>query len=176
MVELRPVSPFFAMGLPVTIGGLVIDEVHAGPVLSVMPSRGCEAEVSRALGELPNIGGVVRGEVDVFWSGLNQWFVSGGQVTGLDDIASVTDQSDAWAVLSIRGASAQEVMARLCPLDLRAFGEGQVARTEFAHMMSIILPRAGGYDIWVMRSFATTALHHLKEAAASVEAVKSLPS
>jgi len=54
--------------------------------------------------------------------------------------------------------------------------KGQVARTEFAHMMSIILPQDGGYDIWVMRSMAKTALEHLTEAATLFSATKALRS
>ena len=183
MVELMENGPLEGAELPHHSGDLVIDQVELQHVFSVTPFAGQTEALSRQLSAridvpLPRIGRTVRANGgEVFWTGQNQWFVSCDPVLleGLRDVA-LRDQSDGWAVLSIRGSGSASVLARLCPLDLRDFGVGQVARSEFAHMMSIILPREDGYDIWVMRSFARTAAEHLKEAAELWAAVKALPS
>jgi len=174
VVELVARSALSAHGLPMEIGGLRIDEVAMGPVWAVMPFAG-QAEALSAVFEealgltLPDPGYVQSSpEAEILWTGQEQWFFCGVPVVDVQGHGSVTEQSDGWAVLSVRGDAVRDVMARLCPLDLRDFRPGQVARSEFAHMMSIILPRAGGYDVWVMRSFGATALHHLRAAALGV--------
>ncbi len=183
MVDLTPMSPLEGAGLPMEIGRCVIDELRLGQVSAIIPFTGQRELTSRilriALGmDLPAVGQATRQDgVELIWTGQNQWFLTGAPVpSDLEQMSGITDQSDAWAVLSLRGEDSAEVMARLCPLDLRHFTSGQVARTEFAHMMSIILPREGGYDIWVMRSLSKTALEHLSEAATGLSAIKALPS
>ena len=86
---------------------------------------------------------------------------------------AITDQSDAWAFMRLTGAGAEDVLARLVPVDLRlaVFMPGQTVRTELMHMMASIT-RSGddSFDIMVMRSFAKTAVHDLHEAMKSVAA------
>lgn len=183
MVELAAKTPLDGFELPMEIGEIVIDQVIAEQVSSIMPFEGQVGPVSEVLVkelriELSGVGQVKSTEAcEIFWTGQNQWFLSGiAAPKALNKIAGVTDQTDGWAILSLHGEASQDVMARLCPLDLRDFRSGQVARTEFAHMMSIILPQDGGYDIWVMRSMAKTALEHLTEAATLFSATKALRS
>lgn len=175
MVELKAQSPLEGQSA-LDFGGTQITMAAPDSVQSIMPNKGREVDVSGALSEavgvpLSQVGCMrMRGGVEVIWTGVNQWFVIGGKgVSGLDG-AAITDQTDAWAVMELRGVASRDVMARLCPIDLRHLMIGQVARSEFAHMMSIIVAREGGFDIWVMRSFAQTAWHHLGDAASSVAA------
>ncbi len=113
------------------------------------------------------------------WAGQGQWFVVGDIGTelltdALHTKAAVTDQSDAWVVLTLNGADASEVMTRLCSLDLGALEQGQTARAEFAHMMSCITPTTDGFEIMIMRSFAKTAIHHTQEAMRKLAALRAL--
>lgn len=184
MVDLSPQAPFAAHNLPLIIGDLTIDAVPTGDIYAITPFAGQAGAVSDLLKTrfgvtLSKAGTVQTSEqAELIWTGYNQWFLHPALPVDfdLDGFGAWSEQTDGWAVLSLRGEGAGDVMARLCPLDLRDFNAGQVARTEFAHMMSIILPRDQGYDIWVMRSYATTALEHLQRAADGRQAVKSLPS
>ena len=87
----------------------------------------------------------------------------------------MTDQSDGWAVMRLEGAGARDVLARLCPLDLRApvFKRGHTARSLLGHMnASITRVGVNAFEIMVFRSMANTAVHELNEAMKSVAAQK----
>lgn len=109
------------------------------------------------------------------WTSRGQYFLIGDAPAdpALAPHAALSDQSAAWAGFRIAGADCEAVMARLTPIDLRAatFKRGHVARSDFSHMMAIIA-RSGAQqmDVYVMRSFAKTAEHHLVEAMKSVAA------
>ncbi len=129
---------------------------------------------------LPTVGKVIsKKHVRAMWAGQGQWFVVGDielqiLVEALDTKAAVTDQSDAWVILTLVGEDAAEVMSRLCSLDLDALEQGQTARAEFAHMMSCITPIPEGFEIMIMRSFAKTAIHHTREAMHKLAAQRAL--
>ena len=74
--------------------------------------------------------------------------------------------------MSLDGAGAEAVLARICPLDLREnqFRRGQTARTDIAHMMALLCRTTKGFEIWVMRSFAQSAVDHISRAMRSVAA------
>ena len=166
-----------------SIGTILIREGLVDHAISIAPFHDYDGHVSEALHrhfglELPSAGHSNKTtEQDLFWCGRGQYILT--SPSGITQIlepelskyAALSDQSDAWAVLELRGEDADQVMARLCPLDVRDMKDGHALRSEFAHMMSIILPRSGGYDIWVMRSFGKTALHHLTIAAKSIAAI-----
>ena len=84
--------------------------------------------------------------------------------------ASVTDQSDAWTVVLLAGLDAEDVLARLVPIDLRlsVFPEGTAARTLCQHMTVHISRRAEGLQLMAFRSMARTLAHDIGEAMASV--------
>ena len=87
-------------------------------------------------------------------SAHNQWFLG---FTEKDDdavsaakallgaattkVVAMTDQSDAWAALSLSGGSARIVLEHLCQLDCRdtAMPQGATARTIMAHLGVILL-------------------------------------
>lgn len=78
----------------------------------------------------------------------------------LSDAAYLTDQSDSYAVLDIRGANALRAMERICTLDLENFTATQVARTSMEHL-SVIVERPGNDQIrlYSARSSASSFLH-----------------
>lgn len=62
----------------------------------------------------------------------------------LDDCAYITDQSDSWAILSIKGPLCRSALERVCSIDLAsgAFDESSVARTAMEHL-SVIIEQTG---------------------------------
>jgi sarcosine oxidase subunit gamma len=179
-----PRDPFAGLHLPLTHGGTILGAGFEGALVSVAPFRGQEAEVSAILkrhigAAFPEPGQVAEGSSGrVIWMGLNLAFAelpeagAADLMAALSPHAAVTDQSDAWAALSLTGPHARAVLARLVPLDLdpATFPPGRVARTQFRHMMCALLATEGGFRLLVMRSFARTAVHDLETAMASVAA------
>jgi sarcosine oxidase subunit gamma len=98
------------------------------------------------------------------WTGRGQAFLIGGPAGEWSEIAAVTDQSDAWACLSLTGDGAAEVLARLVPLDLRAMAIGSSARSALGHMGMILIGVEGGFQLMVFRSMAKTAWHEIEVA------------
>ncbi len=173
------------IGQPIEIGAAVLACNQPANILSVAPFKGQGMAVNDVLKAvvklaLPTVGRVrTKKHVRAMWAGQGQWFVVGDielavLAQALDTKAAVTDQSDAWVVLTLGGADAREVMSRLCSLDLDALEQGQTARAEFAHMMSCITPTPEGFEIMIMRSFAKTAIHHTREAMGKLAALRAL--
>jgi heterotetrameric sarcosine oxidase gamma subunit len=105
----------------------------------------------------------------IVWAGMGQWFFEGA--AGPPDAgAALTDQTDGWAGLRLTGPDAQEVLARLVPLDLdrRAFPPGSVARSLLRHVMLLLIATDDGFELLVPRSFARTAVRELREAMRAV--------
>ena len=102
----------------------------------------------------------------IVWAGREQAFLTGVEPPALEG-AALTDQSDGWTVLTLAGAGAVDVLARLVPMDLRlgAFPVGQALRTQLNHMNVVIL-RTGdhAFEILGFRSMARTAWHELEAA------------
>lgn len=78
------------------------------------------------------------------------------------------DQSDAWSVLAVSGAARLDVMARLCPHDLRSV-DAMVA-TLLGHIPVLIQPQSGALHLWVPRSAVRGAIEALCMAARGVAA------
>lgn len=159
-------------------GGVVLSEKPVSQLYSVAPFNGADGAVSSSLEAaigcgLPGSGRVLTGEGGAaMWSGQGQYFVFADALPALK--AAVTDQSDAWAVLALKGEGAGDVLARLCPLDLRAMDDDDVARSLLGHMSAMIIRRSDGYELMVFRSMAGTALHELEAAMRSVAARMAL--
>lgn len=86
--------------------------------------------------------------------------------------AAVVDQTHGRAVLSLSGAAARDVLARLCRIDLhpRAFGPGRVAATAIAELACLLHQREDtpGFDVILPASYAGWFLEALTHAAAAV--------
>ncbi len=172
MANLIALTPCAGL-LPVTHGDVTVTEIVMDRLTSVAPFAGQNKVASAKLKEQVGHGLSAVGQRSgaVTWFGHGTWMVRGA-VT-LDGLAAVTDQSDAWAVIAINGASVEDVLARLVPIDLRVsvFNEGHVAKTMLSHL-SVTIVRSGpdAFEIMVMRSMAQTLVHDLDVAMRGVAA------
>lgn len=184
MVDLRAQSPCAGL-LPVTAGDLHLSEVMPGRMTSLAPYRGRAAALSAAMQAAHGVAwpepGRMTGEgaARTLWFGREMAILMGPEPDpGLAAHAALTDQSDAWAVLQLEGGRAAEVLARLCPLDLRdaVFALGQTARTDVAHMAGSV-SRLGPqvWQIMVFRSMAGTLVHEVQTAMHRVAARQNSP-
>jgi sarcosine oxidase subunit gamma len=107
-----------------------------------------EAAAERAFGialpatprRVPGIG------VEMSWSGPRQWLLLADEAVvpdlasrlaaAFEGLASVTDQSDARAIVRISGPRVHDLLAKGCPVDLHPteFGPGHTAVTAIAHI------------------------------------------
>ena len=159
---------------PVEAGSVEAVEVIPDGLWSVMPLKGCEAAVGEALRcGWPEPGRAVEeGGVRAIWFGREAAMVTGAAPEGLGGLAAVTDQTDAWVVVRLSGPAAEDVLARLVPIDLRerAFPEGSAARTLLGHMSVGVLRAGGAFEILAFRSMAGTLAHELGRAMRAVAA------
>lgn len=148
----------------VILGGVTLAEVDLGQVTSVAPFAGQDKAVAAALKPLafpaPNMVSA-KGAARLVWTGRGQAFLMGTVPEGLDVCAALTDQRDGWAGVSLTGAGAVDVLARLVPLDLRGMAVGACARTSLGHMAVVLISVKDGFELLVFRSMAKTAWHEL---------------
>lgn len=177
MASLIEISPCEGL-LPKIAGGMVLSELSFARVTSVAPFKGKTRALGAALKAMglgwPGAGQSVRAKDSaVLWSGMDQAFLIGPDPAPLQGLAALTDQSDGWARMRLKGPGAEQALARLVPLDLRAhvFAEGQVARSGLNHMM-LHIGRSGAdsFDLMVFRSMAGSAVHELHQAMEAVAA------
>ncbi|MBI1200646.1 MAG: sarcosine oxidase subunit gamma [Phenylobacterium sp.] len=121
---------------------------------------------------------VSRGaRISLIGTGADSWLaVSAGPNAGLyadlaarlAGCASLSDQSDGYGLLGVRGANAATVLQRLLPIDLHpdAFPVGAAAATLAAHI-PLLLWRSGEaeFEVAVFRSYAGSFIHALDGAA-----------
>lgn len=155
MVNLEALSPCTDI-LPLTVGAVKLTEIvlPEGKVWSVSP---CPVRVGKSKESTTR---------KTLWIGRDHGLQIGGQ---RPKAGSITDQSDAWACVRISGSGTDDVLARLCPVDLPKMAQGEVARTLMNHMSAIILSTRDGYEIFVFRAFGRSLVQELKEAAKAVE-------
>jgi sarcosine oxidase subunit gamma len=172
VVKLIALTPCAGL-LPIAHGGVELTEVVPEYLISVAPFAGKAKATTSRLKEQVGVGlsAMNRRSGPVMWFGHGTWIVAGP--VSLDGLAAVTDQSDAWAVVALSGAGAEDVLARLVPVDLRApvFKTDHVAKTMLGHM-SMTISRTGSarFEIMVMRSMAATLVHDLDIAMRGVAA------
>jgi heterotetrameric sarcosine oxidase gamma subunit len=164
-------------GQNLRLGPVTLAEGTPGPITSIASFPGGEKALAKGLKALgltmpkPNILTEKDG-ARIVWTGQNQAFLIGVPPPELEG-AALTDQTDGWAVLSLTGPAAVEVLARLLPLDLRtqSFEVGMALRSPLNHMNAIILRLgAEAFEIMVFRSMARTAWHELQTAMEMVAA------
>ncbi len=174
MADLIALSPAEGL-LPKTIGAVTLTEVDLGPVTLVAPFKGQKKATSDTLKAgtgvgFPNPCRMLGSDPRVLWCGKGQALVMGAKCPDLPGAACV-DHSDAWACVRIDGQGVEDVLARLCPVDLRAatFKRGHTARTLIAHMTaSVTRVGANAFEVMVFRSMAGTLVHDLTRAAEGV--------
>ncbi|MCB1362987.1 MAG: sarcosine oxidase subunit gamma [Rhodobacteraceae bacterium] len=179
MAELIARTPCAGL-LPLAVGGVDLTEESLGALTTLSPRRGQEAALSEALEAAHGMAFPApnrttgKAGARAIWFGRGQALLAGPEPDAdLARLAALSDQSDAWAVVRLRGAGAVDVLARLVPLDLRAaaFRRGHTARSELAQMMaSITRLGADDFQIMVFRSMAATLVGELKTAMEAVAA------
>jgi len=124
-----------------------------------------------------------HGAYKAFWLGPDEWLVHtpedgeetliGALHVALGELhTAVTDVSDYYVVIQMRGGKSAEVLGRACPLDLhpRAFAEGGCAQTVFAHATILLHQVEGGFDIQVRWTYAQYLWNYFAEAAGNLAA------
>ena len=184
MAEFKAQPPCAGL-LPVTVGDLRLTEVVPGRMTSLAPYRGATGALSAAMQAAHGVAWPEPGRMTEQPAARSLWFgremallIGPAPDESLAAHAALTDQTDAWAVVHLEGRQAAEVLARLCPLDLReaVFAPGHTARTDVAHMAGSV-SRLGPqtWQIMVFRSMATTLVHEVEIAMARVAARQSSP-
>ncbi len=177
MVELIAKTPCEGL-LPLTVGGVSLTEdlPVSLTMITVRKERleACSELLKSAHGMAMPKPNRATGTTDAraVWFGRDQALLVGPAVNwSLKNEATVVDQSDAWAVARLEGGGAEEVLARLVPVDLRgaSFKRGHTARTMLGHMM-VSVTRVGeqAFQIMTFRSMAKTLVHDLQRAMESV--------
>ena len=179
MTELKALSPAAGL-LPLTIGSVTLRENEMSALTLIAPYKGQEAALGKALEAAHGLGWPAAGATSengaarLVWFGRNAALLVGVEPAGkLAKHAALTDQSDAWSSVTLEGAAARDVLARLTPVDLRdtAFAVGATARTEVFHMAcSITRLDAESWQIMGFRSMAKTLVHDLQVAMEGVAA------
>src|SRR6056297_542445 len=156
-------------------GGCVVELQAESPGAGLLPVAAGALRLSAAVPERMT----GRKGARAMWFGREMALLIGPEPDpGLAAHAALVDQSDAWAVLVLEGSGAVDVLARLCPLDLRdqVFKRGHVARTKVAPMAGAIA-RMGdeNWRIMVFRSMAGTLIHEVETAMRRVAARRNSP-
>ena len=179
MADLIARSPCEGL-LPLSIGGVTASEDLPEAMTSIVPFRGGENDLSKVMKTAHGMGfpspGRATGKAGAraIWFSQGQALLMGPQPdAALASHATLTDQSDAWAVVRLEGQGVVDVLARLVPLDLRvsSFKRGHTARTDLVHMMaSLTKTGENAFQVMVFRSMAATLVHDLKTAMEGVAA------
>lgn len=179
MVDLKALSPCAGL-LPVTKGTVTLSELDLGAMTSIAPFKGQQKAVSDAMKEAHGVAYPAanrmnsKSGVQALWFGQGQALLTGAQAdASLQGLAALTDQSDAWTVVELKGEHAADVLARLVSIDLRPseFKRGHSVRCELMHMMaSLTKTGADSFQIMVFRSMAKTLVHDLTTAMSNVNA------
>ena len=172
-----------------TIGTVTLAEVAGLALVSAAVPRGGDEAFAAALaggfgavrpapgdsapgaGPATRVLGMQADQVFILFESPDPDRAAPAAAAALGPAAYVTDQSDSWAMLRMRGAGVRAALERLCPLDLddQAFPEGRVARTVMAHLAVIIL-RDGPDSFLLMspRSSARSFRHALERSVENV--------
>ncbi|WP_299142018.1 sarcosine oxidase subunit gamma [uncultured Tateyamaria sp.] len=179
MTELIAQTPLYG-AVPRTIGQATMTEVDLGWLTSISPYAGRVSAVGAALKAAhgmpwPSAGRMTgKDGARAIWFGRDMVLLAGPEPShDLAEHAALTDQTDAWTTVQLSGDGAEDVLARLVPMDLAAanFKRGHTARTQVQHMNgSVTRLGADSFLIMVFRSMAGTLLHDMERAMASVAA------
>ncbi|SDF75616.1 sarcosine oxidase subunit gamma [Sulfitobacter delicatus] len=177
MAELKAQNPFADL-LPLKIGGVSVDARDLGH-LTVLGDLGNRAALAEALEQahglaLPEpLRSTENGATRCIWLGSSEVLLIGTPPdAALTKVAAVVDVSDGWAAVQLSGVGAEDVLARLVPVDVRTsvFERGHTLRSQLREMPVSITRNEGGFLLLVPRSVAATMVQELRRA---MEAVAS---
>jgi len=177
VVKLKAISP--CQDIPAqTIGSVTMQELAPAAITSIAVKTGRQKTASQSLKKQFGVAlpGANRSTgtagARCVWFGHDQVMLLGPQPARIDG-ASMTDQSDAWAVIQLQGRHSRAVLARMVPIDLNAdvFKRGHTARTLLGHVPAS-LTRTGEdrFDLMVFRSMAHTVITEIIHAMSSISA------
>jgi sarcosine oxidase subunit gamma len=147
-----------------------------GFTLTQVAGRGgdFDARLAAAAGPLPpRVGHAqINGERVIFRIGPAQFWIvepaAGAVPAVLEGVGAVTPLSHSRVRISIKGAPAREVLARLMPVDFHpaVFVPGSVALTGIHHTpVTVHCTSEDAFDIYVMRTFALNIWEVITDAA-----------
>lgn len=171
MADLTETAPFAGLGLPLALGETRLAALPLGPITAIAPYPGQAAAVGGELGGFPGPGQVLTTpHGHLAWAGREVAFLF-GRAPDLGALAAVTDQSDGWAGLSLTGADALAVLARLVPVDLATMSPPVSLRSLLNHLpLLLVHPAPEVWQVWSYRSMAGTLVHELNGAMCAVAA------
>lgn len=192
-------SPF--AGLPAAVGsgsGVLATERNGLGIARIVARRGRHARLAELLrasfGLEPPSGPrrASRGDVGIAGIGPQTWLATRDGAGNdfaeslrrlLADCASVSDQSDAHAILRLTGRRVRDALAKLTPLDIhpRRFQVNDVAQTICGYV-NVMLWRLEDsaqseavFEIWVGRSFGSSLHRAISHGAAEFGFVRQSP-
>lgn len=181
-ISLEQQDPFEGVTVRFSAPGIEVLPLEIGPILAVQPYDGKQDAAGAVLRETLGVGLAGPGRIavsgggEVIWWDRDGWLaratdkVLKDTASGLLPLAMCRRQQGAYAVLSVGGSAAADVLARLTPLDLRKMVAGRIARTDVSHMHGAVIKRESGFEVWVGRSFSRTLAHEVIVAANGVVA------
>jgi heterotetrameric sarcosine oxidase gamma subunit len=165
--------------------GFAMSELAHAPAFWLAVDSGGEPALDKACAKLFGCGlpergrlacGVAdQGEILLAWVGNRQWLARGVPQQSsikLEKFACLTEQSDGWVGLAVKGARSRDVLATTCPLDLHeeAFPTGSSARAPFEGVHGIVLCRDAAesrFELYFQRSSARSFVENLRHGAYS---------
>lgn len=147
--------------------GLTIVEVAALPGQAQPLRAALEAGFGMALGD----GQPAHSAENAVCTGPGHYLLVGHDVqavkAAVGDLAIAVDQSSGRVRVSIDGPAVAELLAKACPLDLRAWPIGGAQASHFLHIACAYYRRSEhGFDLYFGRSFAASAAQWLLDAGA----------
>lgn len=183
-------APLTALGktVPVIkkIGGITISENPDLAIVSLSARMGTEQDLQNLLKPLLGAGLPGPGQaqfaedITAIWVGVHQWFLMASLSDHPDyadeinnfvtDAASVTEQSDGWAVFDITGDNLVPLLERICNLNSKAMSSGDATRCLIEHLGCLIICRESVRNFTILgpRSSAASLHHTFVTAAHSV--------
>jgi sarcosine oxidase subunit gamma len=134
--------------------------------------QACRAHLADVIGAVPAPGQCQLHDPEAgFWMGPDLWMVGAPFETHEDladqlkarfgQTASITEQTDAWVIFDLRGSGMEDVMERLCAIDIRAMKTGEGTRTIIDHLGCFVLRRDPSDWVRILGPRSSAAsLHH----------------
>ncbi len=158
-----------------TVDGVTVSEEVGYALASVAARLGSEDQTRALVADLigavaPAPGRAAGDTLSAFWVGPDQWMVEAPIVshedladqikTRADGAASVTEQTDGWCRLDLKGDRLAGVFALLCGLDYPSFTGGEATRTSIDHLGCFVVCRSPGHASIIGPRSSAGSLHH----------------
>lgn len=178
-----------------TIASITLTEQPGWALASLAARKDQGAALAQTLASLlPTLPGPVNSistpTCEALWTGPDQWMLLSPLKSDMDldmdlerqvkqlagEMASVTDQTDAWVVFEISGEGISALMERLVNIDLKTKPTGFTTRTIIEHIGVILHCRKAGerFRLLAPRSLAKNLAHVLETAAKSLAACATI--